>query len=219
MDKPRAAIPADARDVWQSIVNSGGKPSTRRVAAALAASGQFLPLGHNAIARWKRAGWKANSRKGNRQSPMMEAAEKLDAAVPALTGDPTTRTKDVVSPPPSAPSGGGTKDQSKDDPGIPTYDELNELADDDLMRKANRDTYITNIIVNARIRAGLDNLIKDRPRELGSLQDALAGTLVRANDSFITVSDRAMKIIPGNAKAEEDPLRDVWDIYDKKASA
>jgi hypothetical protein len=73
------------------LVRAGRRP--RAVAEALAQSGKFLPISKSTIAVWKKKDWAAPA------PPLLPAAEataKLEAAVPVITGDATTRIADLV---------------------------------------------------------------------------------------------------------------------------
>jgi hypothetical protein len=77
-----AATPEEARAIYADMVAKHGKPSDRAVAKALTASGR--PVSHKAIGRWRKKGW---TREEDPSDPVLE----MDAATPALTGDPMKR--------------------------------------------------------------------------------------------------------------------------------
>jgi hypothetical protein len=194
MDGPRAATPADAQAVWDSMQT----PTTRRVADSLMQAG-FAKLSHKTIHRWKEQGW-AHKRTGTRQPALVEAKANIDTAVPVLTGDATTRLEDVVpsakeiaadaqgSPVPSAGGEAAPSDVASSggaQPPLVVQDasDLDDLADNALMKLAAREAYKTTILLLRRVQARMD-LVGDKPRELGSLQAALAGSLTAANQAI-----------------------------------
>ena len=70
------ATPGLAKTVWQSQK----RPSTRSVALAMTVAG--YPVNFTTVARWKRQGWRANSKDGH---PLDVARAKREAIAPLAT--------------------------------------------------------------------------------------------------------------------------------------
>lgn len=209
MPKLRAATPADGRAVWDSIVKAGRKPTVRNVADALKASGKFKsPPTYGTIQRWKKRGW--TEPKGNARPPKLdEAAAKLDAAVPVLTGDPKTRIESVNgTAPPLDPEAAADAALRK---------ELMGMADARLIQHVVREVYITIGLISGRMQRNLA-MVVELPREVGSLQAALAGSMREANAGFQQVLDIQRKLIDITPSAldqvEEDSLKGAFDAYE-----
>ena len=229
--KPRAAKPADAKAVWDSLKAEGHKPSSRLVATALLASGQFLPITHVTISRWKKAGWHRNSE--GREPSMEEAAAKVSALAPITTGDPKTRTADIVAQESSAPKAKGDdkSGQPTGDTGPQyTYPKLAEQSTHDLRELAIRHSYIEQILMRQALRAVIPALVKVETDEdgkpvavlepkLGDMSKALGGSLVSTTKADWTAGSGNGKTIEGSLAPAEDPLADVWEAIDKALAA
>jgi len=233
---PRDATPSDAKAVWDSIVKAKGKPTFGLVVKALNASGQFLPVNKTTIKRWHDRGWKKAKTKHLRKPALEEAAARLDASVPALTGNATTRTQDIVGKPSAPKKKGDGADPPPTGEGGPPPPPLTPLqkrareigalldamTDAELMTYATRQAFRTAAVLLTLVEEHPD-MLEQMPRELGSLQQALAGSLVAANgtmNTMLDLTDRLMKTVPGSeasAGADDDPLKLVWDEYDRKA--
>lgn len=186
------------------MLAAGKRPTVRSVADALMASGQFLPVSYRAIQRWKQRGWTPAQGKA-RQPALAETAAKVDAAVPVLTGDPASRTEAVVLDPKAAR----------------LRTELEGLSDDALIKRAARESYIAAIILLSKVQEN-PQLAVEKPREIGSLQQALAGSITAANGGFaalLDITDRMMKTVPPEARqvleAQEDPLNSALIAFAK----
>ncbi len=196
----RAATPADAKAVWESFEKAGTKPTWRGIAKALEASGQFYPVHHSKIARWRKNGWVA--RKKTRDPAVVEAAAKLDAAVPVITGDPTTRTADLVANSPIAKA-------------------LEELSTEQLIEKAVRENAKASIIIALKIQENPD-IAAAMPQATGSLLVALSGSMAPTISVFSKLREVEAKTIEGTATEiapEADPLADRWAEFDKAEKA
>jgi hypothetical protein len=225
--QPRAARPADAQAVWQSIVAAGGTPSFGNVAKALNASGQFAPVNKMSVKRWHDRGW-AEAKTGVRKPAVEQAAAAVDAAAPALNGKATTRTKDIVDRTDASGAVGKSEPPSDgalipaDPAAIKKRDALKQLGDDTLAKRANRALYIAAIILLEHIQER-PGLLELRTREIGTLQGALAGSLTAANGGFkllLDMQDKLLELVPGpppNGAGEPppDPLAAAIDAFRK----
>jgi hypothetical protein len=124
--------PDIAREVWESFERSGRRPTARAVALAIAQSGKYLPVSYRTIARWAKNNWRPQLRLV-KSHPLREAAKKVDASVPVLTGDPMIRASDVA-------GASGFDVES-------LHHELLSLSDDDLIRRASRELFINAIVL------------------------------------------------------------------------
>lgn len=204
MPEPRVATPADAQAVWQSFEKAGARPTARAVAEALNQSGEFLPVGKSSIDRWHRKDWKV-ANPAPKSHPTIEAKDKLEATVPVLTGDATSRVADISAAAEAL------------------RDELRDLSDADLMTLAQREGYITAIILMREVQAR-PGLVETKTGEIGTLQKALAGSLAASNDGMATLiglQERLMKVVPNGDQpqsAEQDPLNSALDAFGKAAN-
>jgi hypothetical protein len=229
--KPRAAKPAEAKAVWDSLKAEGREPSSQLVVTALMASGKFLPINRSTITRWRKSGWKIS--KTGRKTPMEEAGAQLSAAVSAITGDETTRTADIVAQESSAPKAKGD-DESAPPAGDTgpqyTYAELALKATYDLRGLAIRHGYIEQILVRQALRPLIPAMVKlatdDEGKPvvvldpaLGDMSKALGGSLVATTRADSTLSASGSKTIDGSLAPSEDPLSDVWEAIDKELAA
>src|SRR3954466_9217705 len=114
------ATPDLARRVWGTMRN----PSTRRVATKLRQAGHSVS--HMSVARWQRRGWIG----ARRQHPLELAEELLDDALPLLTGDVNTTTRQYA----KATAG--------------EQETLRQLSDRELLRKVAREVLILSILVS-----------------------------------------------------------------------
>jgi hypothetical protein len=167
------ATPELARAVWQRQRS----PSARSVARALTQSG--LPVHFATVNRWRRCGWRADPT----EHPLEQARADLECALPLVTGDPTTTIEDLLR-------------DSRD------REQLEELSDAELLRKAAREVLIAVcVIANAMMCQA--SLFVTKPAEVGALMRALAECYRAATVAFGQA--RNMPAQPGAADAE--PLR------------
>lgn len=213
--------PAVAKSVWDSFE----KPSPRMVAAAFRAAG--VKISDGTIRNWHRNGWKSGKWKGS-VSPGEKANRTLDLAAPALTGNPTTRLRDLVENIPVA-----LPTRSVD----PRRDELERKLDDELMRETARAYLVmVNLVLDA-IEVNRDDLVKRVPEGLAMLI-AGAGEGIVAGLSYyekaIQLRDRAAAMLgdaiippgPGNGHLNgnggkpysNDPLADSIAAWEGKSS-
>jgi hypothetical protein len=229
--QPRAARPADAQAVWDSMVKAGGTPTFGNVAQALNASGQFAPVNKMSVKRWHDRGW-AEAKTGVRKPALEQTAAAVDAAVPVLNGKATTRAKDIVGKPfpsananDSAPAAADDSDEDSDETDQEAQElreELEGKSDDALIKAANREAYITAIILLRQIQKR-PKLVGTMPREIGSLQNALAGSIVAANGGFkvlLEMQDKLLDLVPdppqdGAPEPPPDPLAAAIDAFRK----
>lgn len=190
MPELRAATPSDAKAVWESFEQAGTKPSIGDVVTALNQSGQFMPMAKSTVHRWKQSGWAAPTREPKRPANV-RAKAAVEAAVPAVTGDPTSKPADVVNDP-------ETQEER---------DRLAKLPIGELANEANREGFITTILLFQRVQRHL-NMVETQPREIGTLQQAIAGSLGVANgglETMMALQDRIMTLIPNAAATEKAP--------------
>ena len=132
-----------------------------------------------------------------------EAAKKVDAAVPVLTGDPLTRASDVA-------------DASNSDFEGRCY-ELHALSDEELIKQAWRGLYVNAIVLLDQIQRR-PYLVETMPDELATLIQAVAASVATANREYMTVLDiteRMRKAQGGNQEANGSEVRDDYgDIFD-----
>lgn len=216
----RAATPADAKAVWDSMLAAGITPTIRNVATSLSASGRFAKVSPATVHRWQASSWKPIKPRGDAPT-LAEAAAKVDAHVPLVTGDPTSRAVDIVGkdagkkidkpagkpsatdpgegvlPPPSdgeaAPLTAAELAEAREEAQLVLV--LREKSQDAVMREAAREAYITAILLLRRLQRRA-RLMDTHPREVGALQAALAGSITAANDGFavaLDLADRLMK--------------------------
>jgi len=191
--------PEIAKEVWQSFERAGRRPTARSVALAIAQSGKYLPVSYRTIARWAKNGWRPQLRLV-KSHPLREAAKKVDAAVPVLTGDPLTRASQVA-------------DASLEG----RCCELHALSDEELIKQAWRGLYVNAIVLLDHIQSRT-YLVETMPDELATLIQAVAASVATANREYMTVLDiteRMRKAQGGNQEANGSELRDDYgDIFD-----
>lgn len=176
----KRATPADAKRVWETMA----RPSSRRVATALNQAG-FEPVCHWTINEWRKAEWTADPPVRN---VARESAERLDDASPLLTGDPTTKAKDIAKDPP--------KLRGKADPETLSADQqavladlqvralLDKMTDHENVTRSAVERAKTNIMVERAIQRNVDFLVKFFPEQLGTLIERLAKANSAIRDPF-----------------------------------
>lgn len=176
----KRATPADAKRVWETMA----RPSSRRVATALNQAG-YEPVSFWTINQWRKDAWSAAPSARGRP---VDHVEKIDDASPVLTGDPTTKAKDIAKVPP--------KPRGKVDPETLSADQQAVLAD--LQLRADLDKLPeggvvtrmaierakTNIMIERAIQRQVDFLTKFFPEQLGTLLEALAESNSAIRDPF-----------------------------------
>jgi hypothetical protein len=130
------------------------------VARALSQSGR--PVHPSTIARWRAEGWRPVE---VGLHPLDAARAALEVAAPVLTGDP---------------AGGAQVLPGGDD----LRDELENLAEPELLMRAVRAMCITNILVCGELQRQVENLIRTRPKEMAVLLGALAAALAATGEGF-----------------------------------
>jgi hypothetical protein len=191
--------PEIAKEVWLSFERSGRRPTARAVALAIAQSGKYLPVSYRTIARWAKNGWRPQLRLV-KSHPLREAAKKVDAAVPVLTGDPLTRVSDVAE----------ASDEGR-------CHELHALSDEELIKQAWRGLYVNAIVLLDHIQSRA-YVVETMPDELATLIQAIAASVATANREYMTVLDiteRMRKAQGGDQEANGSEVRDDYgDIFD-----
>ena len=194
--------PDIAREVWESFERTGRRPTARAVALAIAQSGRYAPVSYRTIARWAKNNWRPQLRLV-KSHPLHEAAKKVDAAVPVLTGDPLTRASDTA--------------DASDFDGQSLRCEVHALSDEELIRRAWRGLYV-NAIVLLQYTQHRPYLVETMPGELATLIQAIAASVATANRECVTVldiTDRIRKAQGGisatDGDEEEDDYADVFD--------
>jgi hypothetical protein len=148
------ATPELARAVWQRQRS----PSARSVARALTQSGR--PVHFATVNRWRRCGWRADPT----EHPLEQARADLECALPLVTGDPASTIEDLLR-------------------NSPDREQLEELSDAELLRKAAREVLIAVCVVaHAMMRRA--NLVLTQPAEVGVLMRALAECYRAATVAF-----------------------------------
>ena len=132
---PTAPVtPLEAKGVWESQA----RPSCRSVARALTATGR--PVHFTTVARWKKHDWCAGPRP---EHPLNTALRMVDAAVPLLTGDPTTLAKEILV---------GTQIEA-----------VSGVAEDhDRLKSVARDSLKISIVALRQIRGRCDELLRNK---------------------------------------------------------
>jgi hypothetical protein len=140
------ATPWLAKRVW----DAQRRPSARKVARALRQAGYDCHF--VTINRWRAQGWRAVQRA---RQAIDAASADLDAAIPVLTRNPTSRAADLV-------------DRSETKP------QLEQLSDKELLIVAARTALITVNVLGRELHAQAAELLQARPAEMGILIKALA---------------------------------------------
>ena len=150
------ATPALAKRAW----NAQFRPSARRVARALKQAGYRAH--YTTIARWRSKGWEAVEG----EHPLDAARANLDAALPVLSGDPTTTTEELVE---------RSDDKLKHQ--VP--------PDAELLRTAARHAMLIQILVCQELQGQVAKLVRTRPMEVGILIGALADSIEASNQALL----------------------------------
>lgn len=148
--------PNEASIVWNSIA----RPSARRVARSLSQAGRRVH--HSTVARWRAEGWRPVE---SGLHPLDAARQALDVAAPVLTGDPA----------------GGAQVLLQDDE---LREELESLAEPELLSRTVRAMCITNILVCGELQRDVENLVRTRLKELAVLMKAQAAALAATSEGF-----------------------------------
>jgi hypothetical protein len=188
------ATPADGKRVWDSMLKAGIKPTVRTVTTALNQAG--LVTTKTSVHRWRKGNWAPNTPNTPTQGPAMQtAAQNVDAAVPVLTGDPTTRAADLTNGPERA--------------------EFQKLDDGAVIRTAAREACITAIILLRQVRA-MAELVETMPLEIGVLQQALASSISASTAAFKTmlaITDKLRHATPAaTGSTPPDPVNDRLNL-------
>jgi hypothetical protein len=157
MKLPKPVSPSEAKAVWASIRN----PSARRVARTLSQAGR--PVHHSTVARWRAQGWRTVA---TGLHPLAAARDALDVAAAVLTGNPTTGAEAVT---------GKTVKR----------EELEGLADHELLDRLARETCITTLLVQDELIDALPTLLSHKLLETAVLIKALADTHKAINAAFV----------------------------------
>lgn len=198
--------PIVAQAVWLKHEKEG-KATLRGVADAMTTAG--MPVSYGTIKRWKKAGWKMPGKKV-RDPTITLAKHLIDAAAPALTGDPTTIGTDIAiaEVPPKPPahdpmtiSLAETENFRRD---------LESAVDGDLMRASSRELYVTSAVLLRRI---VENptLVEEMPEPIGKLMKALADGIASAHagmSKVLAFQIEAMKFVPGTVVTGGAPVED-----------
>lgn len=183
-----AVTAAEARKVWESFEKAGKTPSSRLVAMAFNQAGKHKRLDRRTVSRWAKEGWVVSTKATTKA--MEQAQAKVDAAASVVTGDPEKRVE-------------GLLERMK-----ALREELGKLSDAELAKTASREGYITGIML-LRLVQEQPELLTTMPRELGTLQAALAGSFQASANSFmlsLDLADRLMKTIDHDDKTNDDEL-------------
>ena len=145
-----SVTPEEAKRVW----DSQREPTPTSVARALTQAGR--PVGSKTIARWKAENWPSRPA---RRHPLDVAEDRLDAALPLLTGDPTSSVRSVL------------KMQQ-------TAAMVEHLDEDQQRRLQLRALRTAGIVVSLEIARRADELVPARPLELVALFEAVLQAFV-----------------------------------------
>jgi hypothetical protein len=188
----KPATPADAKAAWESMP----RPSTRKVSEKLKAAG--LSASNKTVNLWRKAGWTSNA-----QPPAEKAKDALDAAAPAVTGDPSSKAEDV----PKIIDG-----PDKDTSTVELFEE------------GSRDTVTTarNLLAYIRAQGPMALAV---PEATGKLLAACIGSIEQARVTYLNTAplrEREMKVVNGavapptiEQKIEAHPLRASLLAYGK----
>lgn len=95
--------------------------------------------------------------------------------------------------------------------------ELRSLSDDDLIKRASRELYISAIVPLEHIQ-NRPYLVETMPEELATLIQAIAASVATANREFMTVldiTDRIRRTLAGSSDGGEvrDDYADVFEAF------
>jgi hypothetical protein len=183
--------PAEAKAVWDDMEAKGSRPSARRVAQVMTAAGR--PISHAAVAKWRSDGWAKKVPSQKRIAPL----DKLDALVPAITGDPMKRLDslpDVL--PDMAPE---------------------EMLEQNLKRLSQASAKVLFAVQNAS-----EEAILEQPVGIGSLMEAAARVTLISADALTKIEavrvSKAVDVSP-TSQAERvlagDPLAAAFSAIDR----
>jgi hypothetical protein len=125
------------------------------------------------LARWRSRGWRPIARESH---PLEAARASLDDAVPLLKSDPNTTANDFIDLEPA--------ERAK----------LEQLTDQELLRRAAREAAITGIMIYRALQRQIHALIPEKVGELTVLVLSLVATLKAVASTF----KQAMDIRPRN---------------------
>src|SRR5260221_9493807 len=150
MDHPLPrATPELAKAVW----GRQQSPSARSVARALTQSGR--PVHFTTVNRWRGGGW----RDAKGRHPLDQARAALETALPLITPDPTSTIDDLVR-------------------GSPERQQLEELSDVQLLRKAARElARAVYLVVHMMLRQEAEALFITSSGSVAVLMRALADAI------------------------------------------
>src|SRR5260370_39095224 len=152
---PRAT-PELAKPVW----GRQQSPSARSVARALTQSGR--PVHFTTVNRWRAHDW----RDAKGQHPLDQARAALESALPLMTGDPASTIDDLVR-------------------SSPERQELEELSDGELLRKAAREVAMAvYLVTHMMLRQEAEALFITRTGAVAVLMRALADAIRFASAAF-----------------------------------
>jgi hypothetical protein len=141
----RRVTPEEAKRVW----GSQRHPTPRSVARALSQTGRKVDS--KTIARWEAQNWKP----GPAQRQPLEAAEdRLDTALPLLTGDPTLSVRSILNMQETAKM-------------------VESLTEDELLRLRTRALRTAGIVISLQLARRVDELIPARLEEFTILFKAV----------------------------------------------
>ena len=175
-------LPAVSAEEAQLVWASQRRPSARKVATALSQAGR--PVHFTTINRWRKRGWCTSPS----EHPLDRARAALDSAIPLLTGKATSEVAELPHKHPEA-------------------DELRQLSDQELIRRAAREIVIALIMCSRLLIEQAAELISSKPKEgsvlmfaIGHCFNAVVKGLVhggqtsffgKGTGNFFTKSDRA----------------------------
>jgi hypothetical protein len=156
----RQTLPKATPDLAKAVWACQQSPSARSVARALTQSGR--PVHYTTVNRWRGRDW----RDAKGRHPLDEARAALESALPLMTRDPTSTIDDLVR-------------------GSPERQQLEELSDGQLLRKAARElARAVYLVAHMMLRQEAEALFITRTGAVAVLMRALADAIRFATAAF-----------------------------------
>src|SRR5260370_31606114 len=156
----RQTLPKATPDLAKAVWACQQSPSARSVARALTQSGR--PVHFTTVNRWRGREW----RDAKGRHPLDEARAALESALPLLTGDPTSTIEGLVHR-------------------SPEREELDELSDGELLRRAARElATAVYVVAHTMLRQEAEALVITRTGAVAVLMPALADAIRFASAAF-----------------------------------
>lgn len=214
--------PAEAKEVWDSLVKAGKPVNSHVVQKAFADVGRSVTA--RVIRNWKKNGWTRKDLPSNlAPTRSAQAVITIGAALPALDVTITqlfpeimeAEIKPVVSPVAFIEG---------------RYAELKTLSDEALLSESARSFDRMNISLSDFINQNAEWCVRNIPAELGSLLRGIAMSKAAVLSTYtqaLTLRERTMKLLPDNDQQppmkgapevlREDPLALELKAYERAA--